>query len=193
MTQSRSVVPFALAFASALALGLVAGCDGGGGGSGMRDSGVRRDAGGDRDAGGSDAGGSDAGGSDAGGSDAGGSDAGSGTDAGPLTSCVDLSQPNIMCDPLAGECDAPGSSCDVVNDGAGFPGGTECFPPPNDTPVGSPCDSETFCAVGSHCHVDTCRSFCCAEVQCPAGFYCDRLQFKTAPGAGNLGICLPGT
>ena len=116
-------------------------------------------------------------------------------DAGASASCVDLSSPSIMCDPMVGQCDGPGSSCDVTSDDVGVPSRTQCFPPPNGTPVGEACSGDVFCVTGSHCHnqdgSSLCRSFCCETSQCPTGFYCDQLQFRTVKGAESLGICLP--
>ena len=69
------------------------------------------------------------------------------------------------CNPLTDSC-AAGQSCDIAQDNL-----FHCFPPPNDAPVGSPCDvaSGPYCQHGGTCVGGTCRAYCCDDTDCTIG------------------------
>ena len=69
------------------------------------------------------------------------------------------------CNPLTDSC-AAGQACDIAEDNL-----CHCFPPPNDAPVGSPCNvsSGPYCQHGSTCNGGICRAYCCDDTDCTIG------------------------
>jgi len=97
---------------------------------------------------------------------------------------------DTLCDPRDGHgCElAEGETCDLALGDAGQPV-VACFPGPNIAGLGASCDVQTgpFCAVGMTCDPSRqCRSFCCADAECPTGEECARFRAST-----SLGVCLP--
>ena len=93
------------------------------------------------------------------------------------------------CNPLNNSgCSGAGEACDLADDGAGNTT-LECFPPPNDTPLGGNCSNDTsgpWCQATMHCtgSPGTCAKFCCSASDCGGGTCA---PFDST--MGTLGLC----
>jgi len=91
------------------------------------------------------------------------------------------------CNPLnnAG-CTGAGEACDMALDSTTNTNSLECFPPPNDTPLGGTCDNKTgpYCQPTMSCAGGKCAKFCCSNTDCGGGT-CTPFDATK----GTLGLC----
>jgi len=89
----------------------------------------------------------------------------------------------LGCNPMTNEnCDtAGGEACDMGENGF------ECFPAPNEVPVGGDCNNSAgpYCEAKLHCTGSKCEKWCCADSDCTGDTKC--IAFDAT--MGTIGTC----